>query len=134
MSWQHLNQPQGWIGVISLSLSLSLSRERAREHHRHEVGPWPIRVCRPRRQMAVTAGCLSLLHCQAKAIRTLLSKRHVAMVLLVPGKQTFVTWLQIELLGARDRKVSSQNYYEDRRKNFNDQDATSLEPYHNLSS
>ena len=22
MSWQHLNQPQGWIGVISLSLSL----------------------------------------------------------------------------------------------------------------
>ena len=23
MSWQHLNQPQGWIGVISLSLSLS---------------------------------------------------------------------------------------------------------------
>ena len=24
MSWQHLNQPQGWIGVISLSLSLSL--------------------------------------------------------------------------------------------------------------
>ena len=25
MSWQHLNQPQGWIGVISLSLSLSLS-------------------------------------------------------------------------------------------------------------
>ena len=25
MSWQHLNQPQGWIGVISLSPSLSLS-------------------------------------------------------------------------------------------------------------
>ena len=25
MSWQHLNQPQGWIGVISLSLSLSLT-------------------------------------------------------------------------------------------------------------
>ena len=25
MSWQHLNQPQGWIGVISLSLSLSVS-------------------------------------------------------------------------------------------------------------
>ena len=25
MSWQHLNQPQVWIGVISLSLSLSLS-------------------------------------------------------------------------------------------------------------
>ena len=23
MSWQHLNQPEGWIGVISLSLSLS---------------------------------------------------------------------------------------------------------------
>ena len=26
MSWQHLNQPQGWIGVISLSLSLCCRR------------------------------------------------------------------------------------------------------------
>ena len=26
MSWQHLNQPQGWIGVIYIYISLSLSR------------------------------------------------------------------------------------------------------------
>ena len=29
MSWQHLNQPQGWIGVISISLSLSLLAKRS---------------------------------------------------------------------------------------------------------
>ena len=29
LSWQHLNQPQGWIGVILLSLSLSLSSQRS---------------------------------------------------------------------------------------------------------
>ena len=28
MSWQHLNQPQGWIGVISLSIYLSELREQ----------------------------------------------------------------------------------------------------------
>ena len=37
MSWQHLNQPQGWIGVISLSLSLlpvgaGCSRELAKSY------------------------------------------------------------------------------------------------------
>ena len=29
MSWQHLNQPQGWIGVISLSLSLLQALDRS---------------------------------------------------------------------------------------------------------
>ena len=27
MSWQHLKQPQGWIGVISLSIPASLADE-----------------------------------------------------------------------------------------------------------
>ena len=42
MSWQHLNQPQGWIGVISLSLSLSHLHQKSCQLARENVIPTEI--------------------------------------------------------------------------------------------
>ena len=42
MSWQHLNQPQGWIGVISLSLSLGPGTINDMGGQRHMLPVWPV--------------------------------------------------------------------------------------------